>query len=116
MSQLKSSIDNILAGKSISKVDTSKPAVDRPHTLLALGIVLVPDVLPKTPAYVDSVKPGSAAAKAGLKNDDLILAVNSARITSQSALRQELQSIDRGDVLSLLVQRGTELSEITIRE
>ncbi len=109
-------MENILAGKSISKVETAKPAVDRPHSLLALGITLAPDVLPKTPAYVDSVKPGSAAAKAGLKNDDLILSVNSTRVTSQSALRQELQSIDRGDALTLLVQRGTELSEIVIRE
>lgn len=115
-SQLKGSVENILAGKSITKIDNTKPAVDRPHSLLALGIVLVPDVLPKTPAYVDSVKPGSAAAKAGLKNDDLILSVNSTRITSQAALRQELQSIDRGDMLSLLVQRGTELNEVTIRE
>lgn len=114
--QLKSSVENILAGNAIAKVDNTKPAVDRPHSLSALGITLVPDVLPKTPAYVDSVKPGSTAAKAGLKNDDLILSVNSTRITSQSALRQELQSIDRGDALTLLVQRGTELSEIIIRE
>ena len=116
ISQLKSSVDNIMAGNSIAKVDNTKPAVDRPHSLSALGVTLVPDVLPKTPAYVDSVKSGSAAAKAGLKNDDLILTVNSTRITSQSALRQELQSIDRGDTLTLIVQRGTELSEINIRE
>ncbi len=116
ISQLKGSVDSILAGNSISKVENTKPAVDRPHTLSALGIVLIPDVLPKTPAYVDSVKPGSVAAKAGLKNDDLILSINSTRITSQSALRQELQTIDRGDALTLLVQRGTELNELSIRE
>ncbi len=53
---------------------------------------------------------------AGLKNDDLILNVNSVRITSQAALRQELQTIDRGDALVLLVQRGNQLHELTIRE
>ncbi|MCC6507697.1 MAG: trypsin-like peptidase domain-containing protein, partial [Pirellulaceae bacterium] len=115
-SQIRQSVENILAGKSIAKVDASKPTVDRPHSLSSLGIVLVPDVLAKTPAYVDSVKPGSAAAKAGLKNDDLILFINSTRITSQSGLRQELLAIDRGDPLTLLVQRGNELSELTLHE
>lgn len=113
--QLKESVENILSGKSIARVEGSRPAVDRPHSLLALGIVLVPDVLPKTPAYVDLVKPDSAAAKAGLAGDDLVLFVNSTRITSQAALRQELASIDRGDPLVLLVQRGNELKEIVIR-
>lgn len=113
--QLKTSVENILSGKSIARADTAKPTVDRPHSLLNLGIVLVPDVLPKTPAYVDLVKPESAAAKAGLTNDDLVLFVNSSRITSQTALRQELATIDRGDPLVLLVQRGNELKEIVIR-
>jgi serine protease Do len=107
ISQLKTSVENILTGKPIAKVDGNKPAIDKPHSLLALGITLVPDILPKTPAYVDSVQPGSPAAKAGLKNDDLILSVNSTRVTSQVAFRQELQGIDRGDTLTLLVQRGT---------
>jgi serine protease Do len=113
--QLKQSVENILSGKSIARVDATKAAVDRPHSLLALGIVLVPDVLPKTPAYVDLVQPGSAAAKAGLAGDDLVLFVNSTRITSQASLRQELSTIDRGDALTLLVQRGNELKEIVIR-
>ena len=113
--QLTQSVENILSGKSIARAETDKPPVDRPHSLLALGIVLVPDVLPKTPAYVDLVKPDSAAAKAGLMNDDLVLFVNSTRITSQAALRQELATIDRGDAVVLLVQRGNELKEIAIR-
>jgi serine protease Do len=113
--QFQQSVQNILAGKSIAKKTTSKPAVDRPHSLVALGIVLVPDVLPKTPAFVDMVHPDSPAAKAGLLNDDLVLLVNSTRVTSQAALQQELSTIDRGDMLSLLVQRGNELKEILIR-
>lgn len=113
--QIKPSVDNILSGKSIAVVESAKPAADRPHALLPLGIVLVPDVLPKTPAYVDLVKPNSPAAKAGLANDDLVLFVNSTRVTSQSTLRQELTTVDRGDPLVLLVQRGNELKEIVIR-
>ena len=114
-SQLRASVENILNGKSIARADASRPTVDRPHSLLALGIVLVPDVLAKTPAYVDSVKPDSPAAKAGLLNDDLVLFANSLRVASQAALRQELSSIDKGDPLILLVQRGNELKELVIR-
>ena len=113
--QLKESVENILSGKSIARTDSAKATVDRPHSLLALGIVLVPDVLPKTPAYVDSVKPDSVSAKAGLAGDDLVLFVNSTRITSQAALRQELSTVDRGDPLVLLVQRGNELKEFILR-
>lgn len=112
--QIKQSVENILSGKSIARAETEKPPADRPHSLLGLGIVLVPDVLEKTPAYVDLVKPNSPAGKAGLKNDDLVLFVNSTRITSQAALRHELRTIDRGDPLTLLVQRGNELKEIVV--
>ncbi|MGN6546502.1 MAG: PDZ domain-containing protein, partial [Aureliella sp.] len=112
--QIKQSVENILSGKSIARAATEKPPADRPHSLLGLGIVLVPDVLEKTPAYVDLVKPNSPAGKAGLKNDDLVLFVNSTRITSQAALRHELNTIDRGDPLTLLVQRGNELKEIVV--
>jgi serine protease Do len=112
--QIKQSVENILSGKSIARAEGDKPPVDRPHSLLALGIVLVPDVLPKTPAYVDLVKPNSPASKGGLMNDDLVLFVNATRITSQAALRHELSRIDRGDALTLLVQRGNELKEIVL--
>ena len=47
----------------------------RPATLAALGIMLVPDVLERTPAFVDQVRPGSPAARAGLLPDDLVLLV-----------------------------------------
>src|SRR4051812_11278865 len=40
------------------------------------GIVLVPNVVERTPPYVDSVAPGSPAQKAGLKPDDLIVYVD----------------------------------------
>jgi serine protease Do len=112
--QIKQSVENILTGKSIAKAEAEKRPVDRPHSLTALGIVLVPDVLDKTPAYVDLVKPNSPAAKAGLANDDLVLFVNTTRITSQTALRDELKTIDRGDAITFLVQRGNELKEIVM--
>ncbi len=113
MAELQESIDRILAGKSIAR-NEERPTADRPTSLSALGIVLIPNILAKTPAFVDLVQPGSTADRAGLQSDDLILFVNSTRITSQDALRSELNFIDRADEIVLLIQRNNELKEIVL--
>ncbi|MEM7475501.1 MAG: trypsin-like peptidase domain-containing protein [Planctomycetota bacterium] len=112
--ELKDSIQRILEGKSILRNKDRRPLADRPMQLANLGIVLVPDVLSKTPAYVDLVQRDSPAAKAGLQADDLILFVNSTRITSQKTLVEELKYIDRTEGLALLVQRGAKLQEVIV--
>jgi serine protease Do len=111
---LNDSITQILSGKSIQRSVATQRAVDRPATLTGLGLVLVPNVLSKTPAYVDLVEPESRAARAGLHSDDLILFINSTRVVSQAALLDELKSIDRSDSITLLVQRGSQLSEVVL--
>lgn len=114
ISALKDSVERILSGKSILRKTETRHAVDRPLTLQTLGIVLIPDVLSKTPAYVDLVQPNSLAAQAKLAQDDLILFVNSTRIASQAALRDELRYIDQADTITFLIQRGNSLREITV--
>ena len=79
-----------------------------------LGIVLIPDVLHKTPPFIDSVRSGSPAAKGGLRSDDLILFVNDQIISSASVLREELSLIDRIDEVRLVVQRGQELVNVSL--
>ncbi len=54
------------------RVATPEPSA-RPNFGAYHGIVLVPDVLDRTPPFVESVHPGSPAALAGLRPDDLIL-------------------------------------------
>ncbi len=112
--QLRESIVGILSNKPVSRTASTKRIIDRPANLAALGIILIPNVLPKTPAYVDLVEAQSPAKAAGLQSDDLILFINSTRVTSQAALLEELKTIDRADSVTLLVQRGTELKEIVI--
>jgi len=114
ISELDDSITQILSGKSIQRSIATQRTVDRPTTLTGLGLVLVPNVLSKTPAYVDLVEPESRAALAGLHSDDLILFINSTRVVSQAALLDELKRIDRSDSITLLVQRGSQLSELVI--
>ncbi|MEZ6080950.1 MAG: trypsin-like peptidase domain-containing protein [Pirellulaceae bacterium] len=111
---MKESIERLLSGKSIQRTAIAQRTVDRPTSLKYLGIVLVPNVLTKTPAFVDQVQPASLAAIAGLRNDDLILFINSRRVSSQAALLEELTTIDRADKVTLLVQRDNQLQEIVL--
>ncbi len=114
VSEMRESIARIISGKSIQRMAMTQRTVDRPTSLKDLGIVLIPNVLAKTPAFVDQVEPQSAASAAGLRSDDLILFVNSQRVPSQAALLEELTTIDRADKLVLLVQRGSELQELIL--
>ena len=114
IAQLRASVQDLIAGKAIARTNATRSPSDRPVDLGKLGVVMVPNVLAKTPAYVDMIHPDSPAAHGGLQNDDLILFVNSIRVVSQSALNSELKYLDRGDEISLLVQRGSELKEIIL--
>ncbi|MGL4942505.1 MAG: trypsin-like peptidase domain-containing protein [Thermoguttaceae bacterium] len=48
---------------------------DAEKFLKPFGITLVPNVAPRTPAFIDHVRSGSDAEKAGLRSDDLIVRV-----------------------------------------
>jgi S1-C subfamily serine protease len=113
--QLRESIDAIRAGKFVKgeKPVEKKPA--RSAQVGLLGIVLVPDVLDRTPAFVDEVRPGSSAARAGLKPDDLILLVGTHLVQSCRGLQTELDAIDRGDPVKLTVLRGADLVDVTLQ-
>ena len=115
IAELRLSVADLLAGKSRprSVSETVRRPTD-PMTLELLGMTLVPDVLPKTPAYLDRVRPGSPAAKAGLRSDDLVVFVNDVTINSAQLLRDELGLIDLIDEVRLVVLRGNELIKVSL--
>ena len=84
------------------------------HNCNTLGLLLVPNILDQTPAYVDAVVDDSPAAKSGLLSDDLILMIDRARIDNQNTLEDQLRRIDRRDPVKLLIQRGTQILPITL--
>ena len=59
-------------------------------------------------ALVAQVTPGSAAAKAGLKPGDIVLALNGQPMTNPDALVVGIRSLDVGDTVTLKVRRGSE--------
>jgi len=114
--ELAQSVDDIRAGKLIPRTedDSRRPSLD-PWALDLLGVTLVPNVLDKTPPFVDRIRPESPAEQAGLRVDDLILFINDGIASSCRVLTDELKFIDREEEIRLLVQRDKELVEIQIR-
>jgi serine protease Do len=69
------------------------------------GIIMVPNVVERTPPFIDEVIPGSPAAKAGLKPDDLIVYVDGEQMVSVKAFRELLDRARPGTLLKLDVRR-----------
>ena len=116
ISELNSAVVDILAGKtrplSAHRESVKKPK--EPLKVSMLGINLVPDVIAKTPPFIDRLVPGSAAYDAGLRPDDLVLFVNDRVIGSCKAMEEELSFIDRLDSVRITVQRGQQLVEVVL--
>jgi serine protease Do len=108
-------VEVIRAGKFVARPEKQTPQKPaRSMDLERLGIVLVPDVLERTPAFVEQVRGGSPAARAGVKPDDLILLVGNHLTQSCKALRTELELIDRDDRVRLTMLRGVDLMEVVL--
>ena len=67
-----------------------------------------------TPPYVDQVLPGSPAAEAGLRPDDLVVLVDDRLVASCQDLAQALRRIDAADPVRLTLLRQQELIEIEL--
>ena len=111
---VKNSVDRILSGQTASNA-AATASVAEPHRLAELGLALIPDVLPKTPAFVDWVREDSVAARAGLQPNDLVLLINDVRVDSRKGFERILSTINRADSFQILVQRGQELIRIQVR-
>ena len=113
-STLSSAVQDIL-DKKTQKADNqeiAKPA--DAWTPAKLGFQLTSDVLPLTPAYIDSVQNNSPAAKARLKPDDFIVMVNGNVVKDVKALKSALGLIDVADPVELLILRNDDFQTIRI--
>jgi serine protease Do len=79
------------------------------------GLILVPNVVERTPPFVEDTVPGSPAAKAGLKPDDLIVYVNNEKITSIKEFRDIVDKAPPGTEFKLEVRRGERLTTVSLK-
>ena len=77
------------------------------------GMILVPDIIFRTPAYIDEVLPGTDADKAKLLPDDLIVFLNGQVVNSVRTLQTELNQLQPGQDAEFVIRRGNEL--ITVK-
>jgi serine protease Do len=117
ISEIETAVADIISGKTrvTSANDTDNAASESPWTTALLGIRLVPNLMPKTPPFVEEVIPTSPAAAAGLLPDDLVVYVDQRVVRSQKQLFEILTQLDREEPLSLVVLRDQELHPITLR-
>lgn len=79
------------------------------------GIVFVPNVIERTPPYIEELTPGSPGAKAGLKPDDLVSFVDGEPIYSIKAFNDYIKKTKPGMTLRLEVRRGDNLQTIELK-
>lgn len=119
--ELKDMIDQIITGRFRSREpkrdDDDPTTVGKPrpvrHTPLDLGVVMLPDIVARTPAYIDQVLPNSPAEQAGLKANDLVIFLGDELVQSVRGLRDELARWE-GRQVKLVVRRGDELITVEL--
>jgi serine protease Do len=79
------------------------------------GIVLVPNVVERTPPFVDGVRPDSPAQKAGLQPDDLIVYVDGEPIGSIKQFIDFIAKTHPGLTIKLEVRRGDKLMTVDLK-
>jgi serine protease Do len=100
-----------MAGKYVQGKDRPKRKGPGGYT----GIVLVPNVVERTPPYVEEVLPGSPAAKAGLRPDDLIVYMDGELVNTITIFHDLLSNARPGDTVRLDVQREGKLVAVDLK-
>jgi serine protease Do len=108
-------VEDMLAGRF---TPAALSEVDQPEYSLSfanLGVVLVPDVVIRTPPYVDRVIPNSPAASAGIRPDDLLVMVDAQVAASCRDAVSLLGRLESDAAVRIAVLRGDELMEFTLK-
>ena len=79
------------------------------------GINFVPDVLERTPPYIEDVSSGSPADAAGLRPDDLVSFIDGEPIYSIKAFDEYLTKTRPGMTLRFEIRRGNNLETVEVK-
>ena len=79
------------------------------------GILLITSVSRRTPPFIDSVRPGSAAERLGLVPDDLIVMVNNQLTPSLAAVEYRIHQIPPDQPVTLTIERDATLLNVVFQ-
>lgn len=108
-------VDDMMAGRFTPTDLTELDRPDNPLSFAKLGIVLVPDVVTRTPPYIDRVIPGSAAARAGLRTDDLLVTINTQVAASCRDALKLIERLETDAETHIAVLRGSDFMEFSLK-
>ncbi len=111
--QIAATVDRLRAGESLNEA-VQLPEPIEPLSLADLGLVLVPDVLARTPPFIDAVHPGSPAARAGLRPDDLVVFVAGEPTASCKAVAEIIARQEKFDEVRVSVLRKGDFVEASL--
>jgi serine protease Do len=108
--------DEVARGVEGVVTGAAEPVAGKPEPFdpRELGIVLVPDLLDRTPPFVESVVPDSPADRAGLRADDLVIAVGQRSVATRAAVERALGAVAPGDPVRLAVVRAGAVVDIDV--
>lgn len=104
----------IVSGIETSSGDQPPPGGAAKRRPVDVGIITVPDVTARTPAFITGVLPGSAAETAKLQRDDLILFAADRPVRSIRELTGILSAAEPGDEIDLVVRREGRLEPLRL--
>ncbi len=102
-------VRDAIDGKYAQLLEKPKTAAKAFH-----GIVLVPNVVDRTPPYVEDVMPESPAAKAGFRPDDLIVYVQGEQVPTVKACKELLDTLPPNTPYQVEVRRGDKLVTLSL--
>jgi S1-C subfamily serine protease len=95
-----------VTGQLMISGKVSRPFIGVTYTMLNAQIAGANNVPVQNGAWIQEVTAGSPAAKAGLKADDVITAINNQPLNESTPVVNVLQQYKVGDTLQLTVLRG----------
>lgn len=113
--ELAGSVRDIRSGKLIVDSKSSRNPPREPMSTRLLGFVLVPDVITRTPPFIDQVVPRSPFDRAGMQPDDLIVEINGRLTPSCKDVIQLLSQTDRDAAINVTVQRGRTFLSVDVQ-
>jgi serine protease Do len=107
-------VEDMLAGRFTPPDLTEVDRPENPLSFATLGIVLVPDVVTRTPPYVDRLIPESPAARAGIRPDDLLVTINAQVAASCRDALKLIERLENDAEVQVGVLRNNEFLEFTV--